>query len=68
MTSFSVEALEKGYHVYENIWTAVAGEEFSCMREPGNTFHPFAVAVMRDDTVIGTSHGRSMAPSYVGHA
>ena len=37
----------------ENIWTAVVGEEFPCMRERGNTFDPFVVPVMKDDTVIG---------------
>ena len=53
MESFSVIAMVRGYHVYENIWTAVVGESFPCMQEAGNTFDPFAVAVMRDDTVIG---------------
>ena len=53
MASFSIEAMVRGYHVYKHIWTAVVGEEFPCRREVGNTFDPFAVAVMRDDTVIG---------------
>ena len=39
----------RGYHVYKDIWTAVVGEEFPCKRETGNTFDPFAVAVMRGD-------------------
>lgn len=29
------------------------GEEFPCKREMSNSFDPFAVAVMRGDTVIG---------------
>ena len=55
MASFSVEAMVRGYHVYQDIWTAVVGEEFPCKQEAGNTFDPFAVAVMRGDTntVIG---------------
>ena len=53
MASFSVEAMVRGYHIYEDIWTAVVGEEFLCKREISNTFDPFTVAVMRGDTVIG---------------
>ena len=45
-----MEAMVRGYHVYKDIWTAVVGEEFPCKRETGNTFDPFAVAVMRGDT------------------
>ena len=48
MGSFLVEAMVRGYHVYQDIWTAVVGEEFPCKREAGNTFD--AVAVMRGDT------------------
>ncbi len=53
MAAFSVEAMVRGYHVYESIWTAVVGEEFPCVREPGNTFDPLAVAVKREETIIG---------------
>ena len=52
MASFYVEAMVRGYHVYQDIWTVVGGEEFPCKREAGNTFDPFAVAVMRGTTVI----------------
>ena len=53
MASFSVDAMVRGYHVYRDIWTAAEGEEFPCKREVVNAFDPFAVAVMRGDTVIG---------------
>ena len=43
----------RGYHVYKDIWDAVVGEEFPCKREDGNRVDPFAVAVVRGDTVIG---------------
>ena len=29
----SVEAMVHGYHIYEDIWNATAGEEQSCQRE-----------------------------------
>ena len=56
MASFSVEAMVRGYHVYQDIWTAVIGEEFPYKREAGNTFDPFAVAVTRGDTNIVIGH------------
>ena len=57
MASFSVEAMVRGYHVFQDIWTAVVGEEFPCKREAGNRFYPFAVAVMRSDTGTTTVIG-----------
>ena len=53
MASFLIEAMVRGYHVYKDIWSAVVGEEFPCMKEVGNTLDPFAVAMMKGDTVIG---------------
>ena len=38
------------------IWKASYGETFHCMRETGNSFNPFAVAVVRDDEIIGHVH------------
>ena len=35
------------------IWEASYGETFHCMREIGNSFDPFAVAVVRDGEIIG---------------
>ena len=34
------------------IWEASYGETFHCMRETGNSFDPFAVAVVRDGEMI----------------
>ena len=45
--SFVLEAMIRGYHVYNDIWTAVVGEELHCEREPANASDPFAVAVIR---------------------
>ena len=53
MSSFSVESMVRGYHVYKDIWDAVVREEFPCKREDGNRVDPIVVAVVRGDTVIG---------------
>ena len=34
MASFYVEAMVIGYHVYQDIWTAVVGEEFPQLVTP----------------------------------
>ena len=43
----------KGYHVYKDVWTVATGEELVCQREQGNAQDIYAVAVIKDDTVVG---------------
>ena len=45
--SFSVNAMVRGSHVYQDIWDASFSEELPCQREPGNSHDPFAVAIVR---------------------
>jgi len=33
---FSIEVMAYGYHVYQDSWDAILGEELSSKREPGN--------------------------------
>ena len=42
-----------GYHVYERIWNATIGEELLCEREMDNKRDQYAVAVIKDDIIIG---------------
>ncbi len=51
--SFSVEAMVRGYHAYKDIWTTVVGEELPCQRERANPRDPFAVAVLKDEAIVG---------------
>ena len=53
MPTFQVEAMVRGYHVYEEIWDASIGEELLCAREPTNPRDPFAVAVVKSDQTVG---------------
>lgn len=43
----------RGYHIYNEIWTAIVGEELICQREPTNPSDRYAVAVMRSGQIIG---------------
>ena len=47
--TFSIDSMIRGYHVYKDIWTDPDyDEELECVREPGNSSDPLAVAVKRD--------------------
>ncbi len=43
-TTFTVEAMVHGYHVYRAVWDASNEEELSCERESGNPQDPYVVA------------------------
>ena len=43
---FSVQAMVRGYHIYQNIWDAACdGELLNCERQIGNPHDPSAIAV-----------------------
>ena len=43
----------RGYHVYQTIWDAVVGGTLECRRQPLNEHDTYAVAVIKDDMIIG---------------
>ena len=51
---FNVEAMVRGYHIYQSVWdAAVDGEVLNCYRELGNIHDPSAVAVRKDAVTVG---------------
>ena len=42
-----------GFHIYMSIWDAVIGEELLYQRDTGNERDRYAVAIMKDGTIIG---------------
>ena len=53
MEEFRKESCVRGYHVYKDIWNAALGEELQCQRERGNSSDLYAVAVLKDRTIVG---------------
>ena len=53
METFERECCVRGYHVYKDTWEAVIGEEFECVREQSNDVDWYAVAVLKDDIIVG---------------
>ena len=48
-----MESCVKGYHIYQELWEAVIGEELQCQRERDNPTDIYAVAVRKGQTVVG---------------
>ena len=53
MSSFLVESVVRGFHVYKQVWHANAGEELHCRRDLGNSHDPYAVAMVRASNIVG---------------
>ena len=45
MASFCVDAMVRGYHEYQDIWTATSGKRLKCVCKIKNCSDLFAVAV-----------------------
>ena len=52
-SSCCVQAMVRGYHEYESVWSAKLGEKLSCVRERGNFHDAYSVAIMKSSTVVG---------------
>ena len=50
---FYVDTMVRGYHEYQDIWTAASGEKLKCAHEIGNYSDLFAVAVVKNKKIIG---------------
>ena len=53
MTSLSYNSCVRGYHIYKEIWTPTINEELLCRLEPGNIQDLHAVAIIKDEVVVG---------------
>ena len=45
MASLCVDAMVRGHHEYQDIWTATSGERLKCAHKIGNHSDLFSVAV-----------------------
>ena len=43
----------RGHHIYKEIWSPDVGEELQCKMEHGNIHDMYAVAVTRENIVVG---------------
>ena len=45
MHVFTIEAMVRGYHVYQTVWEVNISEVLPCIREPGNRHDPYAIEI-----------------------
>ena len=53
LVGYSLDSFMRCHLVYKDEWTPFIGESLNCMREPQNVTDKNAVAVMKDDKVVG---------------
>ena len=53
LSTTSVQSYVRGYHAYKDAWTPFIGETLVLKREPENSIHRFAVAVVLDGETVG---------------
>ena len=51
--SLSVQSFIRGYHAYMDIWTPVENELLRLIPEPTNSVDRKAVAVLKEDQIVG---------------
>ena len=51
MDSYEQDSCIRGYHIYQNIWTAEVNEHFVYEWEPLNSSGRYVVAVLKDNVV-----------------
>ena len=51
--TYQVESVIRGHHIYKTVWTPFIGETLSLRIEDGNEQDSFAVAVIKNDNIVG---------------
>ena len=52
-SSYAVQTVVRGYHVYKDIWNAATGQILPCQCERGNVHDPYAVGVVERGVTVG---------------
>ena len=47
LSEYTFESVVRGYHIYQEIWTAQDGKVLQCRKERSNLHDPFAVAMVK---------------------
>ena len=53
MYEYQLQWCVRGYHIYKEEWEAAVGEKLKCEREKNNVKDPYAVAVVRENVIVG---------------
>lgn len=50
--SFHIQSTVRGHHIFKEVWSPPVGEELPVHCESNNDHDPFAVAVLKDNTIF----------------
>ena len=50
---FEMNVCVRGFHVYQDTWTPLIGEQLVCRREDSNQRDQYAVAVLKGKEIVG---------------
>lgn len=53
---YTIQSCVRGYHVYQEVWTASEGDELICVRQPTNDMDRYAVATLLKGTSCVVGH------------
>ena len=53
LSSFSMESMVRGQHIYKDRWCPYINKELTCHQERHNYHNPFAVSVQKSSIVVG---------------
>ena len=53
MDRYEKESIVRGHHVYKSVWTPSTGEVLRALIDDNNEYDRHAVAVVKDDQVVG---------------
>ena len=51
--AFELIPVIRGFHVYKQCWGPKIGEKVQCVIEENNKYDKHAVALMKDETIVG---------------
>ena len=63
VSSVAVESCMRGHHIYQAIWNPFDGEELSCCIEQNNSHDPYAIAIMKRNTIVGHVPKKFLLPA-----
>ena len=53
MSSFSIESMVRGHHIYKDRLCPHIDEELTCQWERHNYYNPFAVSMLKSSGIVG---------------
>ena len=64
---YELESCVRGHHVYGRVWRATVDKQLEFKPEPRNQEDPYAVAMLKNDVVVGHVPRKISTDFKIGH-